>query len=81
MKLFGVRTKFSYYKVLHRKFISNRNEKIEILINKLVYLGLSMLELSKILMHEIWDDYIKPKYSEKHRCVIWIKTFSLYTFL
>ena len=26
-KLFGVRTKLSYYKVFHRKFISNRNKK------------------------------------------------------
>ena len=26
-KLFGFRTKFSYYKVSHRKFISNRNGK------------------------------------------------------
>ena len=26
-KLFGVRPKLSYYKVFHRKFISNRNEK------------------------------------------------------
>ena len=27
MKQFGVRTKLSYYKVFHRKLISNRNEK------------------------------------------------------
>ena len=26
-KLFNIRTKFSYFKVFHRKFISNRNEK------------------------------------------------------
>ena len=26
-KLFGIRTKLSYYKVFHRKLISNRNEK------------------------------------------------------
>ena len=26
-KLFSIRTKFSYYKALHREFISNRNEK------------------------------------------------------
>ena len=25
-KLFSIRTKLSYYKVFHRKFISNRNE-------------------------------------------------------
>ena len=31
------------------------------LINKSVYLGLSILELSKIVMHEFWYDYMKPK--------------------
>ena len=31
-------------------------------MNKSVYLGLSILELSKILMHEFWYDYVKLKY-------------------
>ena len=34
-------------------------------MNKPVYLGLSILELSKVLMYEIWYDYVKPKYGEK----------------
>ena len=34
-------------------------------MNKRVYLGLSILELSKILMYEFWYDYVKPKYGEK----------------
>ena len=38
-------------KVFHRYFISNRNGK-KIVMNKPVYLGLPILELSKILMHE-----------------------------
>ena len=29
---------------------------------KLVYLVLSILEISKTLMYEIWYDYITPKY-------------------
>ena len=41
-------------------------KKTEILMNKTVYLGLSILELSKILMYEFWYDYLKPKYCEKH---------------
>ena len=65
-KLFSIRTKLSYYKDFHRKSISNRNDKkSEILINKPVYLGLSILELSKILMYEFWYNYVKPKYGEK----------------
>ena len=33
-------------------------------MNKPVYLGLSILEISKTLMHEFWYDYMKPKYSD-----------------
>ena len=31
-------------------------------MNKPIYLGLSILEISKILMYEFWYDYLKPKY-------------------
>ena len=31
-------------------------------MNKPLYLGLSILEISKTLMYEFWYDYIKPKY-------------------
>ena len=34
-------------------------------MNKPVCLGFSILELSKILMYELWYDYAKPKYDEK----------------
>ena len=34
-------------------------------MNKPVHLGLSILELSKILMYEFWYDYVKLKYGEK----------------
>ena len=30
-------------------------------MNKSVYLGLSILELSNILMYQFWYDYVKPK--------------------
>ena len=34
-------------------------------MNRPVYLGLPILELSKIFMYEFWYDYLKPKYDEK----------------
>ena len=34
-------------------------------MNKSVYLGLSIIELSKILMFNFWYNYTKPKYSKK----------------
>ena len=38
--------------------------KTQILINKPIYLGLSILVLSKSVMYEFWYDYIKPKCGE-----------------
>ena len=38
---------------------------MQILMIKPVYIGLSILDLSKILMYESWYDYVKPKYGEK----------------
>ena len=39
-------------------------KKITAKMNKPVYLGLSILEISNILMHEFCFDYIKPKYQD-----------------
>ena len=36
--------------------------KTKLKMNKPIYLGLSILDISKILMYEFWYDYMKPKY-------------------
>ena len=33
-------------------------------MNKSVYLGMSILDITKTLMYEFWYDYIKPKYGD-----------------
>ena len=38
-------------------------KKTNVKMNKPIYLGLSILEISKILMYEFWYDYMKPKYN------------------
>ena len=40
-------------------------KKTKVKMNKPIYLGLSILEISKILMYEFWYDYMKPKYGNK----------------
>ena len=40
-------------------------KKIQITMNKPVYLGLSILDLSQIVLYDFWYDYIKPKYDER----------------
>ena len=38
--------------------------KTKVKMNKLIYLGLSILEISKLLMYEFSYDYMKPKYGD-----------------
>ena len=40
-------------------------KKIKVKMNKLVYLGLSILEISKTLMYEFW--YVEPKYQDNEK--------------
>ena len=42
-------------------------KKAKVKMNKPIYLGLSILEISKILMYEFWYDYMKPKYNDNVR--------------
>ena len=38
-------------------------KRTKVKMNKPIYLGLSILDISKILMYEFWYDYMKPKYN------------------
>ena len=41
--------------------------KVKVKMKKPIYLGLSILELSKITMYEFWYDYVKAKYEDRVR--------------
>ena len=41
--------------------------KVKVKMNKPIYLGLSILDISKITMYEFWYDYVKSKYEDKAR--------------
>ena len=61
-------------------------KKTEVKMNKPVYLGFSILEISKTLINEFFYDYIKPKYQNNGKlcymdtdsCIINIKTEYFY---
>ena len=41
--------------------------KTKVKMYKPIYLGLSILDISKILMYEFWYDYMKPKYNDNDK--------------
>ena len=64
-------------------------KKTEIFMNKAVWLGLSILDLSKTVMHEFWYDYVKPKYGENAKLcyldtdsfIVHVKTDDIYKYI
>ena len=56
-------------------------------MNKPIYIGMSILDISKTVVYEFWYDYIKPKYQDKTKLcytdtgssIIHIKTEDFYT--
>ena len=40
-------------------------KQTKVKMNKPIYLGMSILDISKMLMYKFWYDYLKPKYGDK----------------
>ena len=54
-------------------------QKTLILMNKPPHLGLSILEMSEIVMHVLLYDYVKPNYGEKTKlCYMDTSSFMVY---
>ena len=66
-KRYKIASELNYHIANHFSeiFIGNRNEKTKVKMNKPVYLGMSILDISKTLMYEFWYQYMKLKYKEK----------------
>ena len=70
----------------HKKFsdhlMAKEMKKTRVKMTKPLYLGMSVLDISKVLMYEFWYDYISPKYGGKAKLcytdadsfIIYIKT-------
>ena len=73
-------------KYISKDLLIMKMKKAEVKMNKPIYLGQAILDLSKRLMYEFWYDYIKPMYSDKAKLcytdtdslVIHIKTDDFY---
>ena len=49
-------------KFFTENLLATEMRKTQTLMNKLVYLGLLILDLSKTAMYQFWHNYVKPKY-------------------
>ena len=53
-------------KYFSENLIAIEMKKTKVKMNKPIYLGMSILDISKTLMYEFWYDYIKPKYQRSY---------------
>ena len=66
-------------KYFSENLIAIETEKTKVKMNKPIYLGMSILDISKTLMYEFWYDYIKPKYQDRAKlCYMDTDSFVIY---
>ena len=54
-------------------------KKTKVKMNKPIYLGMSILDISKMLMYEFWSDYVEPKYQDKAKLCYMDTDYFLFT--
>ena len=54
-------------KIFDNYLVAIRKSTITLMLNKPVYVGMCILDLSKVLMYEFHYDYIKNKYGNNSR--------------
>ena len=55
------------HKIFDKDLVVIRKNKVTLLLNKPAYIGMCILELSKVLMYEFHYDYINNKYGNTSR--------------
>ena len=55
------------HKIFHNDLVARSKNKVILTLNKPAYIGMCILELSKVLMYEFCYDYIKNKYGNNSR--------------
>ena len=53
------------FKTFSDHLMAIKLKRTRIKMNKQLYLGASILDISKTLMYEFWSDYLRPKYGDR----------------
>ena len=66
-------------KIFKESLLAIEMRKTQIWMNNIVYLGLSILYLSKTVIYGFWYNYVKPKYGENAKlCYMVTDSFIVY---
>ena len=65
-----IQTRYLLHKVFDNDLVTIRKTKVTLTLNKLAYIELCILELSKVLIYKLHYDYIKHKYGNNSRLLL-----------
>ena len=76
MKL-AAQPSFKSFKIFHENLVAVEQKKVELVLNRPIYVGFAILDLSKTLMYDFHYNYIKSKYPGERSKLLFTDTDSL----
>ena len=64
LKKLAAQPSFKQFKTFHENLVAVERAKVELTLNRPIYVGFAILDLSKTLMHDFHYNYIKRKYPD-----------------
>ena len=64
LKKLAAQPSFKQFKIFHENLVAVERAKVELTLNRPIYVGIAILDLSKTLMYDFHYNYIKRKYPD-----------------
>ena len=64
LKKLAAQPSFKQFKISHENLVAVERAKVELILSRQIYVGFGVLDLSKMLMHDFHDSFIKRKYPD-----------------
>ena len=64
LKKFAAQPSFKKFKIFHENLVAVEQAKVELTLNRQIYVGFAILDLSKTLMYDFHYNYIKRNYPD-----------------
>jgi len=77
MKKLAAQPSFKSFKIFNEHLVAVERKKVELVLNRPIYVGFCVLDLSKTLMYDFHYDYIKSKYPGDQSILLFTDTDSL----
>lgn len=61
---------FETFSIFNKHLVGVKNKKVKLLLNKPIYTGMTILDLSKLFMYEFHYDFVKREFGENAKLLM-----------